>query len=51
MKILALDTTAKSASAAITDGREPLAVFTLEAGLTHSETVLPMIKRHSIRFI
>lgn len=44
MKILALDTTAKSASAAITDGREPLAVFTLEAGLTHSETVLPMIK-------
>lgn len=44
MKILALDTTAKSASVAITDGREPLAVFTLEAGLTHSETALPMIK-------
>ncbi len=44
MKILALDTTAKSASVAITDEREPLAVFTLEAGLTHSETVLPMIK-------
>lgn len=44
MKILALDTTAKSASVAITENHEPLAVFTLEAGLTHSETVLPMIK-------
>ena len=42
MKILALDTTAKSASVAVTNDREPLAVFTLEAGLTHSETVLPM---------
>lgn len=44
MKILALDTTAKSASVAITENREPLAVFTLEAGLTHSETVLPMVE-------
>lgn len=42
MKILAFDTTAKSASVAVTNDREPLAVFTLEAGLTHSETVLPM---------
>ncbi len=42
MKILALDTTAKSASVAVTNDSEPLAVFTLEAGLTHSETVLPM---------
>lgn len=44
MRILALDTTAKSASVAITEGCEPLALFTLEAGLTHSETVLPMIE-------
>lgn len=42
MKILAMDTSAKAASVAITDGETPLAVYSLEAGRTHSETVLPM---------
>ena len=42
MKILAMDTSAKAASVAITNGETPLAVYSLEAGRTHSETVLPM---------
>ncbi|MBQ0010545.1 MAG: tRNA (adenosine(37)-N6)-threonylcarbamoyltransferase complex dimerization subunit type 1 TsaB [Ruminococcus sp.] len=44
MKILAMDTSAKAASVAITDGETPLAVYSLEAGRTHSETVLPMVE-------
>lgn len=43
MKILALDTSAKTASVALTDGRRLIAANTLNAGLTHSETMLPMI--------
>lgn len=43
MKILALDTSAKTASVALTDGRRLIAVNTLNAGLTHSETMLPMV--------
>ena len=44
MKILAIDTSAKSAGVALTDGRRPIAVYTQNVGLTHSETILPMIE-------
>ena len=43
MKILALDTSAKTASVALTDVRRLIAANTLNAGLTHSETLLPMV--------
>ncbi|MBO5005847.1 MAG: tRNA (adenosine(37)-N6)-threonylcarbamoyltransferase complex dimerization subunit type 1 TsaB [Clostridia bacterium] len=42
MKILALDSTAVSASVALCDGTTPIAVYTQKTGLTHSETLLPM---------
>lgn len=42
MKILAIDTSAKTASAALTDGRRLLSLYTQNVGLTHSETMLPM---------
>ena len=42
MKILALDSTAKVASAAICDNEKILATFTCNNGLTHSEILLPM---------
>lgn len=43
MKILAVDTSAKTASAAITDGTHLIASATLNAPGTHSVTLLPMI--------
>ena len=43
MKILALDTSAKTASVALCDGRVPIAADTRNAGLTHSETMLPTV--------
>lgn len=43
MKILALDTTEATASAALTDGDRLIGQFTLSSGNTHSETLLPMI--------
>lgn len=43
MKILAIDTSAKVASTALFDGRKMIAQWYLDAGFTHSETLLPMI--------
>ena len=42
MKILAFDSTAKAASAAVTDGENLLGVYTIDNGLTQSELLLPM---------
>lgn len=42
MKILALDSTAKVASAAVCDEDKVLAIFTCDNGMTHSEILLPM---------
>lgn len=44
MKILALDTTARVASAAICDDTRLISLYTQNVGLTHSETMLPMIE-------
>lgn len=44
MKILAVDSTAKTATVALCDDRTMLAEFTLNNGNTHSETLLPMIE-------
>ena len=44
MKILAIDTSAKTASAALCDALRPLAVYTQNVGLTQSEAMLPMIE-------
>ena len=44
MKILAVDTTATSASVAVCEGKTVLAMYTQNNGLTHSETLLPMIE-------
>ena len=43
MKILALDSSAKTASAAIIDGEQLISEAFVNAGLTHSETLLPMV--------
>ncbi len=43
MKILALDSTAVSASVALCEDTEVIAVYNQKTGLTHSETLLPMI--------
>ena len=43
MKILALDTSAKSASVAVTEGNEIKGEFFINTTLTHSETLMPMI--------
>ena len=42
--VLAVDSTAKVASAAVTRGEELLYTATLDTGYTHSETLLPMIE-------
>ena len=43
MKILAIDTSAKTASAAVCDGTRLLSIYTQNVGLTQSETMLPMV--------
>lgn len=43
MKILAIDTTAKTATGAICADNTPLASFQVTGGFTHSETMLPEI--------
>ena len=44
MKILAIDTTGQTASAAIVQEDKLIAEFTLNYKLTHSQTILPMIE-------
>lgn len=44
MKILALDSTAKTASVSITDGERLISIYSVTAGLNHSETLLPMVE-------
>jgi len=44
MKILAMDSTALTATVAVTDNGELLAEYTLRNGNTHSETLLPMVE-------
>lgn len=44
MKILALDTTAKTATAAVLEDEKLLGIYTVNTENTHSETLLPMIK-------
>ncbi|MBR1779344.1 MAG: tRNA (adenosine(37)-N6)-threonylcarbamoyltransferase complex dimerization subunit type 1 TsaB [Clostridia bacterium] len=44
MKILAVDSSAKSASVAILDNEKVLGEFYLNIGFTHSQTLVPMIK-------
>lgn len=43
--ILSVDSSAVTASVALTDGRKVIKSEFVNAGLTHSETLLPMIKR------
>lgn len=45
MKILAIDTTAKTAAGAICDGDKTLCAFAVTGGFTHSETMLPEVDR------
>lgn len=42
MKILAFDSTAKVASVALSENEKPLAVYSIDNGLTQSELLLPM---------
>lgn len=44
MKILALDSTAKTATAAVLEDEKLLGIYTLNTENTHSATLLPMIK-------
>jgi len=44
MKILAFDTTAKAASAAVCEDEKLLALYNIDNGLTQSELLLPMIE-------
>ena len=44
MKILAIDTSAKTASVALCDDTFPLATYTQNVGLTQSEAMLPMVE-------
>ncbi len=43
--ILSIDSSAQTASAALTEGEKVIKSEFINAGLTHSETLLPMIKR------
>lgn len=43
MKILSLDSSAKTASVAVTDGEKLITECFVNAGLTHSRTLMPMI--------
>ncbi len=44
MKILALDSTGKTAAVAVADGEKILASYTADSGLTQSEILLPMAR-------
>ncbi|MBR5322245.1 MAG: tRNA (adenosine(37)-N6)-threonylcarbamoyltransferase complex dimerization subunit type 1 TsaB [Clostridia bacterium] len=44
MKILAIDSTAKTATVSICDDDRLISIYSVTAGLNHSETLLPMIE-------
>ncbi|MDD6799241.1 MAG: tRNA (adenosine(37)-N6)-threonylcarbamoyltransferase complex dimerization subunit type 1 TsaB [Firmicutes bacterium] len=44
MIVLAIDSTEKTASAALCDGERLIGEYTLDCGNTHSETLLPMVE-------
>ena len=44
MRILGIDSSAKSASVALTDGEKVVGSFYTNTGLTHSQTLMPMIE-------
>ncbi len=44
MKILALDSTAKTASVSICEDERLITIYSVTAGLNHSETLLPMVE-------
>lgn len=44
MKILAIDTSALVASAALCEDDTPIAIYSQKSGLTHSQTMLPVIR-------
>ena len=44
MKILGIDTSALVATVALCEDEKPLAVYSQKCGLTHSQTMLPMVK-------
>ena len=43
MKILSIDSSAKTASVAVTDGDKLISECFVNAGLTHSRTLMPMV--------
>lgn len=44
MKILGIDSSAKSASAAVTEDKKIITQFYINTGLTHSHTLMPMVE-------
>lgn len=44
MKILGIDSSAKSASAAVTEDKKIITQFYINTGLTHSQTLMPMVE-------
>lgn len=44
MKILAIDTSALVATAALCEDETPIAIYSQKSGMTHSQTMLPIIK-------
>ena len=44
MKILAIDTSALVATAALCEDETPIAVYSQKSSMTHSQTMLPIIK-------
>ncbi|MFQ9052863.1 MAG: tRNA threonylcarbamoyladenosine biosynthesis protein TsaB [Oscillospiraceae bacterium] len=49
MKILAIETSAKSVSAAVVENGVPLASAYQNMGLTHSRTLMPLVDGHAVR--
>ena len=44
MKILAIDTSSQAASCALLEDERPIGLFYIDAKLTHSQTILPMVE-------
>ena len=45
MKILALDTSSQAASCCLLEDERPVGLFYMDAKLTHSQTILPMVEQ------